>query len=270
MTSGRVLFLDNNCFNRLASAKARQQLRANLRATGREYWPTAINVLEAMKTRDRDKRTHLLTVISEIAGDHLALTMPGEALRRIAVAVARNASFVNWSEPRITRLFRDPESVTDEDVAETRNYFFAQERTFDDTHQKVRSALKLHAKGAAWNSLVAFIDDLWTDPKNLGPYIEGVWGDWKLPGSAPIDVLLKHEAWRLYFDGWGASLYARSVEHPQPGWVESSDLLQLIYLGVTHDRVLATDDPNFCKLGNAILRDRYQLAEMVPLDMLIA
>lgn len=267
---GRVLLLDNNCFRRLASAKARQRLRANLRATGREYWPTAINVLEAMKKRDRAMRTHLLTVISEIAGDHLALAMPGEALRRIAVAVARNASFVNWSEPRITRLFRDPKSVTDEDVAETRDYFDAQERTFDDTHQKVRSALKLHAKEVGWNSMEAFMEDFWADPKNLGPYIKVLWDDWKLSGSAPVKALLTHEAWRLYFDGWGASLYARNVQHPQPGKVESWDLLQLIYLGVTQDRVLATNDPDFCKLGNAILRGRYQLAEMVPLDELIA
>jgi hypothetical protein len=274
MTVGRALFLDNNCLDRLVrSAEARQRLRANLRATGREYWPTAINVLEALKTPDRDTRTRLLTVISEIAGDHPALTMPGEALRRIAEAVAMNASSVNLSEPRIIRLLRDPESATDEDVAATRDYFLAQETAFNVPHQETRSTLKQHVKKAEgmprWNSPVAFITEFWTNPENLGRYIEDLWDLWRLPASAPIEALLQHDAWRLYFDGWGASIYARNIQQPQRKEVQYADLIQLIYLGAMQDRILATGDLSFRDLGNAILRDRYPLAEMVPLDVLI-
>lgn len=274
MTIGHALLLDNNCLDRLISARARRRLRSNLQATGREYWPTAVNVLEALQAHDPNRRTLLLTAISEIAGDHYALTLPGEALRRIAVAVATNASSVNWSEPGITRLFRYPESVTDEDATATRDHFLAQETAFNNVHQELRPTLKQYVKENGgmqrWGSPVAFIDELWTDPKNLGHYINVLWDQWKLPGSPPIEALLQHEAWRLYFDGWGASVYARSIQHPQPGWVQSSDLIQLIYLGAMEDRILATDDREFRNLGNAILRDRYPLAEIVPLDVLIA
>jgi hypothetical protein len=270
MTVGRALLLDNNCLIRLVSAEVRQHLRTNLRATGREYWPTAVNVLEALQAHDRNKRTLLLTVISEIAGGHPALAMPIEALRRIAETVATNASSIKWSEPGIARLLRDPESVTDEDVAATRDYFLRQETTFNNLHQELRSRLKEDGGMRRWGSPAAFVDEFWTDTKYLGRYIEIFWDHWKLPGSAPIDELLKHDAWRLYFEGLGAFIYAGSIQQPQHKKVQYSDLVQLIYLGATQDRILATGDLAFRDLGNVILRGRYQLAEIVSLDELIA
>src|SRR5690606_13397626 len=102
------------------------------------------------------------------------------------------------------------------------------------------------------------------------PYLEHLWRAWGLPGDPPVEELLNYQAFRLFFDGWGAATFARTVEHPQRGIVQSSDLTQLVYLGAAADRVLVTDDREFRDLGNAVLRGRYSLAELVPFDAMVS
>ena len=109
-----ILILDNNCLDRLEDAEKRARLAANLRATGRDIWPTAANVLEALKSRDAAVRTRLLLTLSELAQDRLPLTLPGEVLRRLAGAFGTVAK-IDWCEPKLSRFFRYPGSVTEED-----------------------------------------------------------------------------------------------------------------------------------------------------------
>src|SRR5688572_10802836 len=118
----RLLILDNNCLQRLSSARARARLRSNLKLSGREFWPSAVNVLEATKTRDREKRTRMLSVLAELSEDAHALPMPSTALRLVGEALTNGSSLVTWSEPRLTRFFRDPESVSDDEAAAAREH----------------------------------------------------------------------------------------------------------------------------------------------------
>lgn len=269
----RILVVDNNCLDRLESESARRRLRANLRATGRTFWPTATNALEALKSRDPQTRTRLLGTLDELAEDNLAITLPGEGLRRVAMAVHERSEKIDWSEPSVTRLFRHPESVTDEEAAGARDHLLEEERRFNKVHERakreLRPAIKAEGGSRRWTEPAQFVEDFWSGADNIGPYIEALWDEWGLPKPAPIEQLLHHDAWRLYFDGWGASVYARQVAHPQKKIVQISDLSQLTYLGPARSRLLASDDKEFRELANHILRGRYPQAEVVPLDALL-
>src|SRR5687768_8700842 len=94
-----LLVIDSNALRRLASGVVRARLRPNLRSTGRELWPTAVNVAEALKSRDHDIRAKLLRALHDLAGDNFAITLPTEALKRIAQAWATGEQDVDYSAP---------------------------------------------------------------------------------------------------------------------------------------------------------------------------
>jgi hypothetical protein len=218
-------------------------------------------------------RTRLLVTLGELAGDHHVLTLPGEALRRVAQAFAEGAATIDWSEPGLTRFIRDPQSITDEEADTIRQYLVTQEADFESTHSRAKDALRpvFKAEGGheRWTSVAQFLDEVWSVPDHVGAYFERLWNGWGLPGRAPVERILNHEAWRLYFDGWGAAVYARHIAHPQPGRVQTADLQQLVYFGPAASRVLATEDVEFRRVAGAILDGRYPLARVVSLDTVV-
>jgi hypothetical protein len=264
-----ILILDNNAIRKLAHGPSKARLTANLKATGREFWPTGVNVLEALKSRDHQKRIRLLRILADLAGDAHALPLPTEALKLIAQGHAAGENTITWAEPRFTRLIRNPEEVTEDLASSVRKYFLDRERQFDATHEKAKSdALPLLNAGggrARWPDVGSFLDEVWSPPEHLTAYVTGLWEDWSLPGAAPVSALLKDRSWRLYLEGWGAAMYARALAHPQPRRVEHSDLMQLVYGGSAKSTVFVTDDVGLLELGNAILRGRYEMMEVVPL-----
>ncbi len=265
----RILILDNNCLNALQSRKASERLRANLKATGRVLWPTGLNALEAAQTSDRPKRIRLLRTLAELAGDNVAFPMPEEALQRVAEAIAGRSKMIKWVDGRLTRLFREPESISDEEVGSIRDHLRIQEANFDQMHMDARKTLAREFKTAGgyhrWKTASEYLRDFWTDSEHLAAFITPLWEGWGLPGPAPVDALLRQDAWRLFFDGWGAAAYARLIAHPQRGRVQSADLKQLVYLAAAPDRILVTEDAEFRALANSFLRERYRLAIVVPL-----
>lgn len=264
-----ILLLDNNAVRKLEHEPTRRRLEANLRTTGRDFWPTAINVMEALKSRDREIRTRLLTNLAELAGDAHAMPLPTEALKKVAEAFATRSPTFTWSEPAFTALFRNPAAVTDEQAAQIREHPQEQEDSFDAAHERAMDEVRpvLGAEGGRdrWPTVGAFLNEVWDSPNHLGEYAKMLWDEWGFGGVAPVDALLGNTAWRLYFEGWGAAMYARILAHPQPPKVEQADLLQLVYCGAGRSAVLASDDRGFQELGNAILRGRYNLLEVVPL-----
>jgi hypothetical protein len=269
MAPARLFLLDNSCLSRLQSPAILSRVRASIRASGKEFWPSAVNVLEAVKSRNRETRTRLLASLAELAGENQALPLPTEALRRIAVAIATGADEADWSEPGLTAFLRDPSSVTDEMASEIRTHLLEQEASFNRTHET--ASVKLHSefRSAArlrWTSPEQFLDEVWSVPSHWSSYLHHLWEQWDLDGIAPVEDLLANDAWRLLIDVLGAATYVRHIEHPQRRLVQSSDLYQLVYLGSAPGRVLATEDIGFRSLANAILRKRYHLARVVSLD----
>ena len=70
---------------------------ANLRATGRDFWPSGINVMEAVKSRNQDTRTRLLTTLGELAGDAHVIATGGLARR-----ISQESSAIEQVVPFLT------------------------------------------------------------------------------------------------------------------------------------------------------------------------
>jgi hypothetical protein len=83
------------------------------------------------------------------------------------------------------------------------------------------------------------------------------WRWFELPGEAPFDRLLRIPAWKLLLDSEGAALFARAMVHQQPRVVQRSDLLQLVYLGASGMRILASADQPFIDMAQQIVHGRY-------------
>jgi len=199
--------------------------------------------------------------------------LPGEALRRVAEKIASNEHRIDWSEPKLTRLFRYPESVTDQEAASARRLLEAQEASFRSVHDEARRRLRSVFKEAGghrqWTASAEFVDQIWLSPTHLQKYVDDLWAHWGFGRPPAVEVVLRHGPWRLFFDGWGASVYAQHVEHPQRGKVQHSDIEQLVYLGGANSRMLASEDASFRQLANSILRGRHHRAEVVPLRELL-
>lgn len=208
--------------------------------------------------------------MADLAGENLAFPLPEHAVQRVAESIASRSSIIEWVDHKLTALFRYPEDVTDDEISEVREYLLQQEAGFDEVNVKAREEIApvlLEAGGrATWPTVQRFIDDFWSGEAQLGLYATALWEGWGLPGPAPISELICQEPWRLYFDGWGAAAYARILEHPQRGLVQSADLKQLTYLGAARDRILVSEDKEFRRLGNLVLAGRYPMAEIVPLS----
>ena len=270
MIRNDILLIDNNAVRRLADPSARQRLRTTLRATGREFWPSAINVLEALSATDPDLRTLLLRTLGGLAGMNHVLTLPTEALKRYAAAIASGSRNVDISEPNLTAFIREPIESSDEHVETARVHLRNQEQAFRAAHERARVELREPLKEAGgirtWPNLGSCLDNLWSQPSHLGDYVQRLWEEWEHGGPAPVDELLRHPAWRLFLEGWGAAAYSVALAHPQPRWVETADFQQLVYIGFASTAVLATDDVGLLEVGNAMLRGRYPMSQVVRAD----
>jgi hypothetical protein len=265
----RIIVIDNNGIRQLANPSTQARLSSTLRMTGREFWPTAINVAEAAKSRDPAIRRRLLETLHVLAGTNHAITLPTEVLKRIAHAFAEGQKEIDYSEPSVTGFFREPESFTPDQLNLIREYLIEQEKSFLEAHDQAKEKLGPIMKEAggrqAWPTIATFLDEVWTVSAHVDGYISALWKNWGLTGEAPVEMLLRHPAWKLFFDGWGAAFYAKTLAHPQPPWAGTADLQQLIYLGITPDGLLVSDDQGLLKLGNAALLGRYGMRQVVSL-----
>ena len=266
----RLFIVDNNCLNALGPAANRDRLARSLRAAQWEFWPTASNVLEAVNTSDPERRVRLGETLSARAGDCHSLPLAPSVLEAIARARFGDSARIEIGEAKLTALFRTPRDISDDQLAVIREHLKAQEATFDRAHEESQGELRdqLVAGGGRERSPTVgqFLDELWTTESHLGSYVERLWDQWELPSPVPVEDLLGNPAWRLYFEGWGAALYARVLQHPQPKWVEGSDLEQLTYLGMAPAAMMATNDRGFRDMANAVLRRRYPRRQVVPLS----
>lgn len=176
-----ILIIDNNCLNRLERPETRERLRANLRATGRVLVPTGVNAVEAAKTSDPDKRGRLLATLGDLAQDRIALPLAERVLRKIAEAIASNASEIEMASDELTSLFREPEAITEERLVSIRNAFEQQEATWRVMLERARREVprlirefkadrKVDAR-AEWVDEASFLNGFWMRPDFLERFL---------------------------------------------------------------------------------------------------
>lgn len=125
------------------------------------------------------------------------------------------------------------------------------------------------AGGDPWGSIVEFLNHQWTRIEQLDAFFDLEWTHLGLPGDAPHAALLANEAWRLYFEGIGATVYERAVAHETPKRVHVPDVMLLPYLGGAPRRVLITDDKGLQRVASAVLLGRYPGARVMTTQQVL-
>jgi len=90
-----------------------------------------------------------------------------------------------------------------------------------------------------------------------------LWAGFELPAPPPFEALLQNEAWRLYFEGLGATVYERCIPNQQPRPAHVADVLQLVYLAGSLRRTIVTDDAGLRRVARAVLISRYSDASVM-------
>lgn len=268
-----ILLLDANALWRLEESDIRQRVLRSARAADLLYRPTAVNLFEIVRTTNEKRRLRLLSIMAELADGAMVLPLPLEFLRRVGEMISRgNHTFMHQPSDHEWMLY-EPERITAQVAEAAGRMLDEQQAIFDDRHNKARKHVRdlLNEKGikVPWGSTVAFLDEQWTTRSHLDTYVEKHWEQLGLPGAAPIDAVIQNEAWRLHFEGLGATVYERAVVNQAPQPAHLSDIDQLVYMAGSPKRILVTDDGGLRRVANDVLHRRYCGSRVITVAELI-
>jgi hypothetical protein len=269
MTRQGLLLLDANCYSRLIDAATMRQLKANMRAAWLDPAPSEVNLLELSETPSPAVEGALIAALREFAGDWPLLEWPFALLKRLAQALIDDATAIRTGESGKEWYLED--SVARAKLrSEIAQFNDTLERAFSDLHAKTRSKTQrwLKSSGAkpSLDELSSFLDDEWPTLELRDHVLGLTWESFGLPGDAPIQRLLGIPAWQLLSDIEGAALFVRALVHEQGRRVHRADLIQLIYLGASGIRLLASSDEPFLAMARQIINGRYAGARVLHID----
>lgn len=272
MTRQGLLILDNSCYARLADEKAMTKLESNMRAAWLHPGASEVNLLEAAATSSHRTELELVRAIRRFAGRWPLLEWPFALLRRLGQAILDGSSRLTTEASGKEWYLEDAQARKDLRV-KVREFNNRLEGSFVLLHENARPAaqrwLKARQIRREIDELPAFLDGEWPGLDLRDEFARATWTALGLPGDAPLPDLLKVPAWRLLLDAEGAAVYARAIVHRQPRSVQRKDLIQLVYLGATGIRILATADMPFLNLASQIVNGRYAGARVLHIgDML--
>ena len=269
-----AVILDTNVVKYLEDEGTRERVVQSLAVADLRIWPSALNALEVVRHENPRARGRLLNSLRELTQQQYLLPMPlsllkasGEALLARKMGFTTGPSHLEW-------LVHEPERIEERHVREAGRILDDSQRTWDEAHRAgrnaVRALLKLKGVRDPWGSAAEFLDRQWMTREHLDSYIAAFWRELKLEGEPPIEQLLTHELWRLYFEGLGATVYERTVLDQSPKPAHSADVIQLVYMAGTPKRVLVTEDGGLTRVAQSILLRRYPMTRIFTPAELVA
>lgn len=256
----------------LETPEAQQQLRVNCRVADLEVWPSTMNILEAVRNGTPHVRGRLLRTLVRLLQGRAPLPWPIEVVRRAGLGIIHGARTIDMGEHGLNWILADPDNVSDSHVKAVREELEERESAYARMHEAARKRLQPRLRQLQktdWLGLAGFLDQHWMRPDLLAPLIQEAWEGLELEGQAPLAEVLLDDAWRLYFEGFGAAVFERGVSREQPKRVQEADLLQLIYMGGAARRIFVTNDKALHRVGSAVLHGRHRLARVLwPAEML--
>lgn len=267
------VILDANAIGRLEDVPTRERFQRSLKAADLSVWVTAINVLEALKHKNAQVRTRLLSTLRALSEKHWVLPLPSEVLKRAGRMITERATEFTHEESGFEWLLHDQTRIEATHIEQASDLLADAQRTFDNAHRKGRRVFRrfLKQQGAKdpWGSIPSFLDNQWMVGSHLDSYVESIWAQLGLPGNAPIDEVLENEAWRLYFEGTGATVYERAIVSQSPQPAHLHDVVQLVYLAGASKRILVTDDNGLSRVASAVLRGRHKQSRVMSVMELL-
>jgi hypothetical protein len=273
VTPSGTLILDANVIGRLEDPALRDKIERSLAVADLEFRPTAINVFEAVRTRDPALRFRLLAALRALSHGARVRPLPSETLALSGQMIAAGAFTFDWPESQYEWMLYEPERLTDAHVIAAGHMLDEEQKAFDQNHKaarrRVRQFLKERGLRDPWGDVPSFLEAQWTTESQLDTFISKAWEALDLPGTPDIPRVLANEAWRLYFEGFGATVYERAIRSQTLAPVHLADIRQLVYLAGSYRRVLVTDDGGLARAAKDVLTRRYLNSRVIGFSELL-
>lgn len=263
-----IAIIDTNCLKFLESPEERRLVTASLATADFDLWPTAINAVEAAKTKNLDVRGRVLRVLDALAEGKGRLPLPKQLLQRATDAI--RDGYDGFPGPIDLLRLKDRTSLTPKFCAAAQDWSDTLEQRFNASHDtarpRVQALIKAKPDQAPWATASTFLDQFWTTASQQDTLLQEFWQSFGHTGQAPIDKMLEHPVWRMFLDLEGVAVFERAIEHEQPKRVDCADLLQLLYLTLRPRSVLVTADGPLFRAATAVLDGRYSQAQVLTWD----
>lgn len=256
-----IVVLDTNAIKALERDETFRRVASSLRAAGLAFAPTGLNVIEIVKSENPHVRSRLLSTLAMVAGGAELIPPVLEYLALIGDAIVSGHTYVDIPPSELEWMIYEPERITDDHVRLAQDWSRKLQEPWDRAHTRARRDVKALPKRAGttdpWGSIPRFLDEQWTRVGQLDSFFEQYWRRMELPGSPPNEELIADEAWRLYFEGMGATIYEQAVQHEMGSKVHVPDVMLLTYLGGATARILVTEDRGLHRIASRVLVRRY-------------
>lgn len=269
-----VVVLDANTIRHLLKQHQREHFFRCLRVADAEVWPNAIGVLELLQTPEPQRRSQLLGSLAAICQNQSVQPLPSEVLRLTGQMLADGAVGFDWPNSGFESVLYRPDEISDEHISAARGALQNERETFEELHRRARRHLRPLLSDRSLRegsvSLGDFLDQIWVQPPIAEAFIQIQWNALGLPGAPDARALIRNDAWRLSLEGFGASIYERSIMNKSPRPVQSADIRQLIYLAGSHHATMVTDDKPLQRVANGIIAGRYQDLRVMSLSQFLS
>lgn len=257
-----ILVLDSNCYRHLREPAVLDRVLGSLSAAGLELWATGLNALELSQNAHPINRERDLATLRKLTGDRSLLPLPETLLKRAAEAITSGQSGF-WTGPsEIEGLLEGNSHLRSNVQASVKRWLEELNRSFEQMHDRARPVIQALVKARAlrgtWPTAREFLDEYWMRVELHNDALDGWWKRFGLTPPAPHEQVLSDPVWRAFLEVEGIGVYERAILANQPRQVQFADLIQLLYLTGTHNRILVSDDKGLLRAGKAILVGRYR------------
>lgn len=273
MLHDSILVIDNSCLSRLTVPECMERFRTNIAIADLTPRPSDLNLTEAVAASPPSVQRQLLGLLKDLANGYPLLPWPFELLRLVAQTVQEGHTGFILDEPGHEWLLDDCEAAereTKKALAFMREVESKYSEMAADGRPKIQKWIKENQAREYWEDAKDFLHRFWRGSEVRDHLAQHVWLALGFQGGAPLADLLLNEAWQLFLDAEGFSLYQRAIAFQQSKRVHLPDLLQLPYLAVSRRRVIATADESFLRAAGVLLDGTYPLARAIHIEHLVA
>jgi hypothetical protein len=231
-------------------------------------------VVELCRNLNERARNDMLKIVTSFAGNRALLPLPYDILRQVGEALANGETSITTRPTGFEWVGRRPDQLTNQQIEGAIRYTDDLEDCFSAIHEQARVILRPAARregvGVDAGALIEFLHNRWMTHDNLQAQTSGLWMALGLAGEPPIEALLENEAWRFFFEAFGAAVYERAIAANPPKRVHFADLLQLVYLAGNRPRILATSDVSLLRVAKAILTGRFPNVRAIEMSVMVS
>lgn len=262
MSDPGLVIVDNSMIARFLDPYRTDQLSRSLRAAHLAIWPTAINVVEASKASPSIQH-RLLAWLRRFHVRNTVLPHPYVFLAQLGEAQLGGKAQMHLHPTFCDAVLRN--GIASEEFSEWAREESARDELrflamLESTKAEIRPDLtRFPIAQRKELTLAMWLDEVWSDPEGRETCVRGLWDIVQVDAPYDESVRTSHDAWNIFADALGATLFVRTVKHETPkNPLGMYDLLQIVYASVDlRARIFVTDDRSLAEVAKEVLNWRF-------------